>query len=56
MKSYVDSFLDPTGVSVRVSINKLYFVPKPDNGRSRGPAQKRRRSGYRLVVYPGRAL
>ena len=28
MKSYVDSFLDPTGVPVRVSINKLYLVPK----------------------------
>ena len=28
VKSYVDSFLDPTGVSVRVLINKLYLVPK----------------------------
>ena len=28
VKSYVDSFLDPTGLPVRVSINKLYFVPK----------------------------
>ena len=28
VKSYVDSFLDPTGVPVRVSINKLYLVPK----------------------------
>ena len=25
---YVDSFPDPTGVPVRVSINKLYLVPK----------------------------
>ena len=29
VKSYVDSFLDPTGVPVRVSINKLYLVPRP---------------------------
>ena len=28
VKSYVDSVLDPTGVTVRVSINKLYLVPK----------------------------
>ena len=28
VKSYVDSFLDPTGVPVRVSINKLYLDPK----------------------------
>ena len=28
VKCYVDSFLDPTGVPVRVSINKLYLVPK----------------------------
>ena len=28
VKSYVESFLDPTGVPVRVSINKLYLVPK----------------------------
>ena len=28
VKSYVDSFLDPTGVSVRVLINKLYLIPK----------------------------
>ena len=28
VKSFVDSFLDPTGVPVRVSINKLYLVPK----------------------------
>ena len=28
VKFYVDSFLDPTGVPVRVSINKLYLVPK----------------------------
>ena len=28
VKSYVDSFLDPTGVPVRVSINNLYLVPK----------------------------
>ena len=28
VKSYVHSFLDPTGVPVRVSINKLYLVPK----------------------------
>ena len=28
VKSYVDSFLDPTGVPVRVSINKFYLVPK----------------------------
>ena len=28
VKSYVDSFLDLTGVPVRVSINKLYLVPK----------------------------
>ena len=28
VKSYVDSFLDPTVVPVRVSINKLYLVPK----------------------------
>ena len=28
VKSYVDSFLDPAGVPVRVSINKLYLVPK----------------------------
>ena len=27
VKSYVDSFLDPKGVPVRVSINKLYLVP-----------------------------
>ena len=27
-KSYMDSFLDPTGVPVRVSINKLFLVPK----------------------------
>ena len=28
VKSYVDSFLDPTGVPVTVSINKLSLVPK----------------------------
>ena len=28
VKSYVDSFLDPMGVPVRVSINKLYLVPQ----------------------------
>ena len=28
VKSYVNSFLDPSGVPVRVSINKLYLVPK----------------------------
>ena len=28
VKSCVDSFLDPTGVPVWVSINKLYLVPK----------------------------
>ena len=28
VKSYVDSFPDPTGVPVWVSINKLYLVPK----------------------------
>ena len=28
VKSYVYSFLDPTGVPVRISINKLYLVPK----------------------------
>ena len=27
VKCYVDSFLDPTGVPVKVSINKLYLVP-----------------------------
>ena len=33
VRSYVDSFLDPTGVPMRVSINKLYLVPNVDNGR-----------------------
>ena len=28
VKSSVNSFLDPSGVPVRVSINKLYLVPK----------------------------
>ena len=28
VKSYVNSFLDPSDVPVRVSINKLYLVPK----------------------------
>ena len=28
VKSYVNSFLEPSGVPVRVSINKLYLVPK----------------------------
>ena len=28
VKSYVDSFLDPTGIPVWVLINKLYLVPK----------------------------
>ena len=28
VKSYVNSFLDPSGVPVRVSINKLYLVPQ----------------------------
>ena len=28
VESYVNSFLDPLGVPVRVSINKLYLVPK----------------------------
>ena len=28
VKSYVNSFLDPSSVPVRVSINKLYLVPK----------------------------
>ena len=28
VKSYVNSFLDPSGVPVRVLINKLYLVPK----------------------------
>ena len=28
VKSYVNSFLDPSGVPVRVSVNKLYLVPK----------------------------
>ena len=28
VKSYVDSFLDPTGVPVWASINKRYLVPK----------------------------
>ena len=28
VKSYMNSFLDPSGVPVRVSINKLYLVPK----------------------------
>ena len=28
VKSYVDSFLDPTGLPVRVQINKLYLIPK----------------------------
>ena len=28
VKSCVNSFLDPSGVPVRVSINKLYLIPK----------------------------
>ena len=28
VKSYVNSFLDPSGVPVRVSINKFYLIPK----------------------------
>ena len=28
VKSYVNNFLDPSGVPVRVSIKKLYLVPK----------------------------
>ena len=28
VKSYVDSFLDPAAVPVRISINKLYLFPK----------------------------
>ena len=28
VKAYVDSFLNPAGVPVRISINKLYLVPK----------------------------
>ena len=28
VKSFVNSFLDPSGVPVRISINKLYLVPK----------------------------
>ena len=28
VKSYVNSFLDPSGAPVTVSINKLYLVPK----------------------------
>ena len=28
VKSYMESFLDPMGVPVRVSVNKLYLVPK----------------------------
>ena len=28
VKSYMDSFLNPAGVPVRFSINKLYLVPK----------------------------
>ena len=28
VKPYVNSFLDPSGVPVRLSINKLYLVPK----------------------------
>ena len=52
VKSYADSFLDATGVPVRVLINKLYLAPKEDNGRSRWRAQKRQRSGYGRVIYP----
>ena len=46
-KSHVNSFLDSSGVPVWVSINKF-----PSCWR----AQKRRRSGYRLNVYPSRVL
>ena len=51
VKSYVNSFLDPSGVPVRVSINKLYLVPKRVVA-GLGRAQKRRRSGCGRVVYP----
>ena len=34
--SSVDSFLDPLGVPAKVSINKLYLVPKWNNDQSRG--------------------
>ena len=52
VKSYVDSFLDPMGVSVREADFKAH------NGQSRGCAQKWRRYmyGYGQVVYPCRAL
>ena len=49
-KSYANSFLDSSSVPEWFSINKLYFVP------SCWRAQKRRRSGYRLSVYPSRVL
>ena len=46
VKSYVDSFLGSTGVPVRVSINKLCFVPKWIMAGLVGMFdQKRRRSG-----------
>ena len=43
VKSYVDSFLDPTGVPGRFSITLARS--NADNGRTRGRAKKRRRSG-----------
>ena len=52
VKSYEDSFLYPTFLLVRISINKPRPRSKLDSGLSRGRVQTWWRSGYGRVVYP----
>ena len=54
MESYVDSFLDPTCVPVRVSINKLNLVLNWIVAGLVGVF--RNGGGYGQVIYPCRAL
>ena len=58
VKSYVDSFLDPTGVLVRVSTNKLHLVPTTavvcDGNYDRGnPGRGRRRKAGKVNLKTG---
>ena len=56
VKSYVNSFLDPSGVPVRVSINKLYLVPKRVVAGLVGVLRNGGGLGCGRVVYPCRVL
>ena len=55
VKSYVDSLLNSTRIPVRVSGNKLNFVPDRITDRSYLRVQKRPKSEIVKAVYPYRA-